>query len=319
MDTQGFAEYCQTQVERDGGGMTQSTADNYISDVERFADWYHNTSDLVGEPSPDDVRDYTIHLARVRGVSNATIQKYFAAIRKYFYYQQRLDEIEQVAQWVGDQYPKTGSGTPDSFTDDELQTLRDAASTDPRLNSMVAILSTLGCRVTELVSLKTTDIAFIEDLDGDDREQLPDWAEGVVTITRAKRSADIRDDMPIAAYERDAIDRYLDARHEYLPSKNHATQTDWLYPTCHNGTLKHMSTKNVRHLLDGLAEQAGDIDPVDVYPHKFRHTVGTRLGKQGNSAQQIARYLGQANSASAETYVHLDRSDVAAMRGEVDP
>lgn len=311
MDVDGFRDYCQSQVERQGGGMSQSTADTYIPIVERFADWLPHT----GEPSAQDIRDWIRHQEIDRQVSNSTIQSYYNAVRKYFYYQQRMDDLGQVTAWVSDQYPKGGSDTPPSFTDDEVDALRDAASEDPRANAIVAILSTMGCRVSELVELERGDITWIEDHPDREgfRENDQDWVEGTLSIHRHKRMEDVTDEMPFGDYERDTLEEYLDHRSEYATATG--TRSAWLFPSVVDGEARHITTQTVRNILDRVAERATGVDPDGVYPHKFRHTVATNFGKDQYTSEQIANYLGQKNPSSAQVYTHLDRSDVAKMRG----
>lgn len=43
----------------------------------------------------------------------------------------------------------------------------------------------------------------------------------------------------------------------------------------------------------------------DLYPHRFRHTTGTRLAAQGASAYEIKEALGHVSVLSSEVYVNL--------------
>ena len=61
--------------------MAKSTIDSYIRRVEIFL---RDTSKQVNEIIPDDIRNYVIHLLKVKKLSADTINQYITAV-KFFY------------------------------------------------------------------------------------------------------------------------------------------------------------------------------------------------------------------------------------------
>ena len=68
-----------------------------------------------------------------------------------------------------------------------------------------------------------------------------------------------------------------------------------------------MSYSNAYQVVCGIGRRAG----VELTPHALRHTHGTALARQGWSAPQIAKRLGQSSATSADVYIHLSEDDIS--------
>lgn len=68
-----------------------------------------------------------------------------------------------------------------------------------------------------------------------------------------------------------------------------------------------MRYANAIQVIHGIGDRAG----VPLTPHALRHTHGTALAKDGWSAPQIAKRLGQSSAMSADKYIHLADDDIS--------
>lgn len=68
-----------------------------------------------------------------------------------------------------------------------------------------------------------------------------------------------------------------------------------------------MNYANAVQIVGAIGKRAG----VPLTPHMLRHTHGTALAKEGWSAPQIAKRLGQSSAMSADKYIHLADDDVS--------
>lgn len=68
-----------------------------------------------------------------------------------------------------------------------------------------------------------------------------------------------------------------------------------------------MRYANAVQVIGAIGERAG----VPLTPHVLRHTHGTALAKDGWSAPQIAKRLGQSSAMSADKYIHLADDDIS--------
>ena len=68
-----------------------------------------------------------------------------------------------------------------------------------------------------------------------------------------------------------------------------------------------MHYANAVQVVAGIGKRAG----IPLTPHMLRHTHGTALAREGWSAPQIAKRLGQSAATSADKYVHLVDDDIS--------
>lgn len=287
MDIEGFTDRLDDLVEQ--GRSSKHTRKKYVNAVRQFDEW----RDGDGEPTADEVQAFLDHLAD-QGRVNSGIRTVYYGIKRYFSWQTRASELEPVDNYVSEHYKVGGQSTPDHFTTEEVAAMKEAAKEDPRDAALVYLLAATGMRVGELTALDTDDV---------------DLMDGEVTVGRTKRNEAIRDTFPLDSDDIAVLDKYVEVRDEYDP----ADETDAFMVT-RNG---RMSTSTARQRVTRVAERTEEIDPDRVYPHLFRHSVGTQLAEQGHTATEIAHYLGHASQATSERYIHLSSQHKAEMRDEL--
>jgi site-specific recombinase XerD len=146
------------------------------------------------------------------------------------------------------------------------------------------ILLSCGLRVSELVSLNTTDIYedHLRVIGKGNKERVVFFAEGC----------------------REAIDDYLMVRNpEKLPPKDQNA----LFISREN---RRMSVRSIQMMLDKKLKLAG-LDSSRYSPHKLRHTAATLMLKNGVDTRALQEVLGHSNLNTTQIYTHLDN---AALR-----
>src|SRR3954470_21693270 len=100
---------------------SQTTRRAYLLGVEQFAKHFHRSPDQLGL---NHVRDFQVHLFRVRKVTAATVAVRLAALRFLF-----VAVLKR--RWTVDEmpYPKGPAKLPTVLTQDEVARLIDAAFT----------------------------------------------------------------------------------------------------------------------------------------------------------------------------------------------
>ncbi len=84
--------------------------------------------------------------------------------------------------------------------------------------------------------------------------------------------------------------------------------SDYVFVNLEPATLgKPMSYGNAVQVIRRIGSRAG----VRLTPHTLRHTHGTALAKQGWTAPEIAKRLGQSSASSADVYIHLAEDDIS--------
>lgn len=319
METTRFREYLQTQV--DQGQLSEGTQRMYLAAIERFNEFLARG----GEPTIEEMKDYLLARAADDGVSGSTLNVDKCALGKYLSLESRGSDYQNLKMWFSDNFRVSSGSTTDYFTDDELSAIRSAAAQDPRMEAIVAIFSRTGIRIGELQRLSVSDLS----LDPDDPPE-DDPHGGYITISREKRREEVRQRRSLTGEDVDIIRSYINSRGDYGAESAQSTSglffTQKLTPLSSThipddvppdvGDKTYRPTDSaIRNWIETLGEHTDheDVTPARIHPHLFRHTVGTRLGKEGYSASQIGAYLGKASPAERYTNFGTESADRMAQ------
>jgi len=326
MDYERYCDYLDRQVER--SNISRDTRRAYAGGVRRFREWLqpHPTH----EPTIEEMQDYL--MASAVGDATGTEKKGGSlnvekcALRKYLYMTGRAGEYEDLKAWFSEHFTTRSQAEPDHFTDAEVDAIRAAAkqgTASERDRALVAILLETGIRVGEAIRLGRDDVTFNPSLGV---EEDPPAA---LRIDRQKRETVVTDKRPLSATAAEAVEAYIDTIPEYvtpeaagssglfitstrtpldtpeLPGRLSADGSD----TDHGEYTYRVTRSGIEYWLDTLAKRTDhpDVTPARMHPHLFRHTVGTRLGEAGYSAEQVGAFLGRASGAGE--YIHLEDSE----------
>jgi integrase/recombinase XerD len=184
--------------------------------------------------------------------------------------------------------------------DDLIETAaKDESPEGKRLVCMVEILYAAGLRVTELAGLP---LATIKGRDG-------------FMIVRGKgRKERVA---PLSPSARDAIDRYLDVRAEFLPEGRRRPAAErFLFPS--RSAEGYLTRRRCHQLLKALAARAG-IDPDKLSPHVLRHAFATHLVEGGADLRSVQTMLGHADIATTQIYTHVAGERLTAVMETAHP
>lgn len=165
-----------------------------------------------------------------------------------------------------------------AFTDMEIEKIRMAAS-DERERAIIETLLSTGCRVTELVQIKTGEI------------------EGGRVLIHGKGAKD--------RYV------YLNAKatlaiEEYQKMRNSSSQ--YLFTQKRGNKTTHISRGTVERMMHEIANKAG-VEQAN--PHKFRRTCATVALRRGMPLEQVSKMLGHEELSTTQIYLDLTEEDLA--------
>jgi integrase/recombinase XerD len=263
---------------------SQTTRRAYLLGVEQFARHFRRSPDQLGL---HHVRDYQLHLFRVRKLTPATIAVRLAALRFLFVaVLKRRWTVEETP------YPKRPQSLPAVLSQDEVARLIDAALTPVHRIVLMTLYAT-GLRRAELTRLKVSDI---------------DTGRMVIHVVGGKGRKD-RDVM--------LSPKLLDELRQYWRGLQHKPRT-WLFPggRWHNHTERPMSDKVVWHACDQAARRAG-LDK-RVHPHTLRHSFATHLLEAGVDLRTIQLLMGHSDLKATTIYLHLSHRHLQATASPLD-
>jgi len=263
-------------------GASHNTIEAYSNDVRKFAQYLED----------NDIRRWTqVDTAIVRGylavmqkeeITNTTRARNVAALKSFF----RFLYMEKYTEYnLGEvlDTPKKEKILPKYLTIEEVERLMNAPDvTTPhgcRDKAMLELLYASGLRVSELITLKLSDISF-------EMAYVRCFGKG------AKERI-----IPLGRYALAALEQYIN---HCRPNVDNSWQTDTLFL---NKTGKGLSRQGFWKLIKKYGREAGIA--TEITPHVLRHSFATHLLSNGADLRAIQEMLGHADIATTQIYTHL--------------
>ena len=266
-------------------GLSKNTIDNYTFDIERLCLFLNENAMTV---SPLKINEETIQLfvySVSKEVNPRSQARIISGLKSFFSYlifeDYRSDNPMELIET-----PKTARKLPDTLSVEEIDALISAiglSSNEGERNR--AILETLygcGLRVSELVSLKISDLFF---------------EEGFIKITGKGNKQRF---VPIGNLTQKYIQIYRDFKRTHLNIKKGHEDTLFL-----NRRGNQLSRAMIFTIIKDLAIQINLNKSIS--PHTLRHSFATHLLENGADLRSIQLMLGHESITTTEIYVHLDR------------
>ncbi len=229
----------------------------------------------------EDIIAFLIFM-KERKYASATVTRRISAIRSFFTY---LVEHGRVKDDPSEELelPKVSRRLPRVLTVEEVDDLLEqpARSNSPialRDRAMLEVAYATGVRVSELVSMKLSDVNLAT---GDIR-----------CIGKGNKERVI----PLSATAVHALQEYLDLGRPHLAR---SAQQDFLFL---NRRGRQMTRQGFWLMLKKYAEEIGFYD---ITPHTLRHTFATHALKRRADLRTVQEVLGHASIATTQIYTHL--------------
>jgi integrase/recombinase XerD len=266
-------------------GLSKNTVQNYSFDIERLC-LFLTTNGI--EVSPIQISEETIQqfIYSIASEINARSQaRIISGLKSFFGYlifeDYRLDNPLELIE-----SPKTGRKLPDILAVDEIDALIAAidltSNEGERNRAMLETLYGCGLRVSELVSLKISDLFF---------------DEGFVKITGKGNKERF---VPIGKAAQKYIHIYRESIRVHLNIKKEFGDTLFL-----NRRGSQLTRAMIFTIIKDLAVKTEMSKKIS--PHSFRHSFATHLLENGADLRSIQLMLGHESIITTEIYLHLDR------------
>lgn len=278
-------------------GLSQNTIDNYTFDIEKMV--FYLSENQINE-SPISVSDETIQqfIYEVSKTINPRSQaRIISGLRSFFNYMifedYRNDNPMELVE-----IPKIGRKLPDTLSTDEIDKIIGAIelNTDQgeRNRAMLETLYGCGLRVSELISLRISDLFF---------------EEGFIKV---KGKGDKQRFVPIGNLTQKYIDIYKTTVRSHLDIQKGHEDTLFL-----NRRGKQLTRAMVFTIIKDLAVKINLKKTIS--PHTFRHSFATHLLENGADLRSIQLMLGHESITTTEIYVHLDRRHLTDVMNAFHP
>ena len=233
---------------------------------------------------------YIAHLKN-SGYSSSTVARKVAAIKSFFHFLVAEHIISEDPTFTLDS-PKVKKRLPKAISPGEIEKILKAPIQEngPKAQRDLALLEMLyasGMRVTELVSLDTTDLDFSTDSTGKVR-------------VRGKRANKERE-IPLTGHTITVLNNYIHGGREQLahdPNEN----APFL-----NNRGQRLTRQGLWLIIKHYVEAVGISS--EVTPHTLRHSFAAHKLSQGKSLQDIQKLLGHANISTTQVYAHITQEN----------
>lgn len=225
----------------------------------------------------------------------ATISRNVASIKAFYHY---LVQEGIVAEDAAEKLksPKIEKKLPEILSPDEVVRLLEQPSGNTpkeiRDKAMLELLYATGIRVTELITLKLSDVNL---------------KMGVLVCKDANKERLI----PFGSAAKAALDRYInDAREAMIEDKS----SDILFANCSG---KPMSRQGFWKLIKYYANKA-DIK-TDITPQTLRHSFAAHLVENGADLKSVQEMLGHSDISTTQIYANLNYNHIKDVYAKAHP
>jgi integrase/recombinase XerD len=266
-------------------GLSKNTIDNYSFDLERLC-LFLNQNDIVVSPlkiTEETIQQFVYCISKqVNARSQARILSGLKSFFNYLIFEDyRPDNPLELIE-----SPKTGRTLPDTLTLSEIDLLVSAidlsTNEGERNRAILETLYACGLRVSELISLKISDLFF---------------EEGFVKITGKGNKERF---VPISTLTQKYIEIYKGNSRKQLKIKKGFEDTLFL-----NRRGSQLTRAMIFTIIKDLAVKI-ELNK-SISPHTLRHSFATHLLENGADLRSIQLMLGHESITTTEIYVHLDR------------
>ncbi|WP_407268774.1 site-specific tyrosine recombinase XerD [Radiobacillus sp. PE A8.2] len=266
-------------------GLSDNTLQSYRRDLKGYSTYLSSQLQVNQWANVErtHVLQYLYHLNDQKK-SAATIARSLSSIRAFHQFIVREYGVKKDAS-LHIETPKKERKLPKVLSSQEVDTLLSINGSDPlsiRNRAMLEVLYATGLRVSELTSLKVTDLhltmGFVRCFGKGSKERI----------------------IPLGDLAKEAVEAYLAQSRDTLVRKK---STDALFVNHHGRPL---SRQGFWKILKGISKQLG-INK-EITPHTLRHSFATHLLENGADLRSVQEMLGHADISTTQIYTHVSKA-----------
>lgn len=250
--------------------------------------------DDIKKISATNLNSYVLYLER-NHFSAATISRNIASLKAFYHYMYKEGMVrEDVSERL--KAPKIEKKMPEILSMDEVVKLLEQPGGDSpkeiRDKAMLELLYATGIRVTELITLKLSDVNL----------QLG----YLVCHDLAKERV-----IPFGNEAKSALIRYLEGTRAAMISD---PESVYLFANCSG---QPMSRQGFWKLIKYYAKKAGIT--ADITPHTLRHSFAAHLVENGADLRSVQEMLGHSDISTTQIYANMNHNRLREVYTKAHP
>jgi integrase/recombinase XerD len=265
-----FSEYLLYQK-----GLSQNTVDSYKSDLTKLSNYLQN-QDL----SKTNIDNFFIVMSEFN-YSSSTKKRMHSSIKNFLKYINENEDYESID--ISDIKLKSSKKLPDvlSITDIEnmINFYNHETYLDSRNRTVIDVLYSTGCRVSELCDINISDI----DLDE--------------KYLKLKGKGSKQRIVPIGSMLYKNLMQYLNVRETFLQNRGE--------PLFLSKSKNKLDRTAVFRIIKKTAKNISL--QTDVHPHTLRHSAATHMLEGGCDLRTVQEFLGHSSVSTTQIYTKVTK------------
>ena len=280
---------------RDVKRTSQNTLMSYQRDLNKMCKFFEeNGIKKVVQVNEEMLNSYVCYLQDNK-LANATISRNIAAIKGWYLYMVKEGMVQEdlAAQLKA---PKIEKKTPEILQMDEVvKLLEEPKGKNPkeiRDKAMLELLYATGIRVTELITLTTSQL---------------NMQMNYIICNDGNKDRII----PFGLKAREALLDYLEYSRNVMINN---PKSDILFVNCSG---QSMSRQGFWKLIKYYASKAGIT--ADITPHTLRHSFAAHLVENGADLKSVQEMLGHSDISTTQMYAKLNQNKLRDVYSKAHP
>lgn len=275
--------------------MAENTRLSYQRDLNKLQAFLKDMGiTKVEDISRTNLNSYVLYLEK-NHFAPATISRNIASVKAFYHFLFREHLVkEDISEEL--RAPKVEKKLPEIMTVSEVDRLlaqpAGESAKELRDKAMLELLYATGIRVSELVSLKLTDLNL---------------KMGFVMCRDNERERVI----PFGNTARNALMAYLEQARSALVWKE---EEDTLFVNCSG---QPMSRQGFWKLLKTYAAKAGIAS--EITPHTLRHSFAAHLVENGADLHSVQEMLGHSDISTTQIYANMNHNRIREVYAKAHP
>lgn len=281
----------------------ENTLISYHKDIDDFIEFLLQEKLDLEFISRQNLQSYASFLAG-KSLKSRSIARKLSALRKFLQFLAQENLLKKdLSEFI--ELPKLQQNIPKFMDFVEIEKILNFLESDNSYNSlrlaaMVEILYATGMRVSELVTLKLSDLRF------QDFSKL--LLEDFLII---KGKGEKERFVPLNEVSKTKLKKFILER-----SKTKYQKEKYLFASF--SKEGHLTRQRFAQLLKDAAIKVG-LDPKRISPHIIRHSFATHLLENGADLRVIQELLGHSNISTTEVYTHIQSKKLNEMVNKFHP
>jgi integrase/recombinase XerD len=276
-----LCEYaCYLKNER---GLAKVTVEGHTSTISKFLSYRFGASKIIFKDLiPADIRTYIFEQRKVYSLPR--VQSITTALRSFFNYLRFQGDIKiDLAASVPTVADRSKAELPKYLSVNDVNTLLHSCDrtrpTGIRDYSLLILMARLGLRAKEISDITLDDI---------------NWEAGIITVCG---KGGYQDELPLPKDVGRAIAMYLKKARPKCDTRGLFIST--------KAPIKKLVSRNMSCIVKRACQHAG-LSPLRQGVHLLRHSLATRMLREGSTMTEIAKILRHRSLRTTEIYAKVD-------------